>query len=341
MADTGSAVAVRHANAIVTFEEMERMATAFAKSNLFGVKTTEAALSLLMIAQAEGIHPALAVMEYDIIEGKPARKAERLLARFQLSGGKVEWITLTDKAVKAKFSHPQGSQCEIEWTIEMAQRIKYYTKDGWKPLSGKYNWQSYPRPMLRSRVISEGVRTCFPGASLVTLSTEEAMDGTIADYTEVEVDDAGEPRVIEGPKTSHKGKKDGDADWINAQIDAFKGPGCADDLYASDVWRSAPKKWKSAFADKIEVKLEALAAQDYTRETDPALAALDEPTPGLPYRDVHKLLDGVSSLDELQAWAENHATPDRLKTFTPGERAQLKGMFKAKKSKLAAPVAAD
>lgn len=74
---------------------MSRMADAFAKSNLFGVKTKDAALSLLMIAQAEGIHPALAVMEYDIIEGKPARKAERLLARFQMSGGKVEWLKYT------------------------------------------------------------------------------------------------------------------------------------------------------------------------------------------------------------------------------------------------------
>ena len=85
--------------------DMGRMADAFAKSNLFGVKTKDAALSLLMIAQAEGIHPALAVMEYDIIEGKPARKAERLLARFQMSGSKVEWIKYKDTIVVGKFSH--------------------------------------------------------------------------------------------------------------------------------------------------------------------------------------------------------------------------------------------
>ena len=96
---------------------MSRMADAFAKSNLFGVKTKDAALSLLMIAQAEGIHPALAVMEYDIIEGKPARKAERLLARFQMSGGKVEWLKYEDAVVTGKFSHPQGSSVEITWDL--------------------------------------------------------------------------------------------------------------------------------------------------------------------------------------------------------------------------------
>lgn len=200
--------------ALVPFEQMEKMAEAFAKSNLFGVKTKDAALALLMIAQAEGIHPALAVMEYDIIEGKPARKAERILARFQASGGKVEWLVYTDTGVKAKFSHPQGAPVEIEWTIAHAAKIKYYKRGGeggqggWYPLVDKYNWKNYPRAMLRSRCIAEGVRACYPGTGLVLLSTEEATDyGTLE--SEPLPPEAEATHAIE-QKSAYQARKDGD-----------------------------------------------------------------------------------------------------------------------------------
>lgn len=211
MADSSHLPVIRQSSPPeVSFDEMERMAVAFAKSNLFGVKTPEAALSLLMIAQAEGIHPALAVMEYDIIEGKPARKAERLLARFQMSGGKVEWLVMSEQAVKGKFTHPMGSDAVIEWTIAQAAKVQYYTKDGWKSLAKKHNWSNYPRAMLRARVISEGVRTCFPGASLVTLTSEEAIDAQVMSVetiheNEPAANDGDEPITGIIPETFTKG----------------------------------------------------------------------------------------------------------------------------------------
>lgn len=178
--ESKNVVALTRSAPLIAFSELERMAASFARSNMFGAKTDAQALSLLLIGQAEGMHPALAMQEYDIIENKPCRKAERIAARFQLSGGKIEWIELTDKIAKAKFSHPQGSDCTIEWTIEQVQKIMYRTKDGLKSLGSKDNYKNYPRAMLRSRCVSEGARTSFPAYAIVTLSTEEAMDlGTL------------------------------------------------------------------------------------------------------------------------------------------------------------------
>ena len=77
---------------IIPYNEMEKMALATAKSGLFGLKSQEQALTLMMIAQSEDIHPIRAVMEYDIIGGKPALKATTVLSRFQQSGGTIEWI---------------------------------------------------------------------------------------------------------------------------------------------------------------------------------------------------------------------------------------------------------
>jgi hypothetical protein len=54
------------------------MASAIAKSGLFGMKTPDQALALMLIAQAEGMHPAIAARDYHVIQadqrlrGRPA-----------------------------------------------------------------------------------------------------------------------------------------------------------------------------------------------------------------------------------------------------------------------------
>lgn len=180
----------------IPFSELERMARSFAQSNLFGAKSESQALALLMIGQAEDMHPALAMQEFDIIENKPCRKAERIAARFQLSGGKIEWIELTDTIAKAKFSHPQGSEVTLDWTIERARAITYRTKEGKKSLADKDNWKNYTRAMLRSRVVAEGCRTSFPAYAIVTLSTEEALDYGTLDSQVIANEDTGADEPI-------------------------------------------------------------------------------------------------------------------------------------------------
>jgi hypothetical protein len=151
----------------MSFAVMERMAATVAKSGLFGMKTQEQALTLMALAQSEGIHPMTAVRDYHIIEGRPSLKADTMLARFQQAGGRVEWLSLTDKKVEARFTHPQAGAATIDWTIERAQSAG---------LAGRNVWKAYPRAMLRSRVISEGVRTVYPGVIAGVYTPEEIVD---------------------------------------------------------------------------------------------------------------------------------------------------------------------
>lgn len=146
-------------------------------------------MALMLIAQAEGRHPATAAMEYHVIQGKPALKADAMLARFQAAGGKVEWVSYTDKEVTGKFSHPQGGSLEVSWTIEMANAAK---------LTGKDTWKQYPRQMLRARVISEGIRTIYPGVAVGVYTPEEVQDGNsqMVDVTPQVDKETGE--IIEG-----------------------------------------------------------------------------------------------------------------------------------------------
>jgi hypothetical protein len=153
--------------ALVPVDQIERMAVSVARSGLFGVKTPDQAMALMLIAQAEGLHPAIAARDYHVINGRPALRADAMLARFQAAGGKVEWGEYTDTRVVGKFSHPSGGSVEIAWTTKMAQDAG---------LTRNPTWKSYPRQMLRSRCISEGIRTVFPGVVVGTYTPEEVGD---------------------------------------------------------------------------------------------------------------------------------------------------------------------
>lgn len=154
-------------NQLVPVNDIRAMADAVAKSGLFGMKTPEQAMSLMLVAQSENLHPARAAMEYHIINGRPALKADAMLSRFQNAGGKVEWKKYTDEECIGVFSHPQGGSIEIEWTLAMAQKAG---------LTNNPTWKKFSRAMLRSRCISEGIRTIYPGVSVGIYTPEEVQD---------------------------------------------------------------------------------------------------------------------------------------------------------------------
>jgi len=172
---------------LIPYNDIEKMATAVAKSNLFGVKNPEQAMALMLIAQAEGMHPAIAARDYHVIQGRPALKADAMMARFQASGGKVEWTTYTDKEVTGVFTHPAGGSVSITWTFDMASKIG---------LTGKDNWKNYSRAMLRARCISEGIRTVYPGCVVGTYTPEEVQDFEPKKASPAAVKDMGSAEVI-------------------------------------------------------------------------------------------------------------------------------------------------
>lgn len=175
---------------IIPVDQIQTMAVSVAKSNLFGIKTPDQAFALMLIAQAEGLHPAIAARDYHVINGRPTLKADAMLARFQTAGGKLEWKEYTDRAVSAVVSHPQGGSVEIRWTIEMAEKAQ---------LTKNPTWKQYPRQMLRARVISEGIRTVFPGVAVGVYTPEEIED--IQPSKRPMKDVTPEPEVIQAEPT--------------------------------------------------------------------------------------------------------------------------------------------
>lgn len=179
--------------ALVPINEIREMAEVAAKSKMFGFKSPDEAMAIMLLCQAENLHPAIAMRDFHVIQGRPALKADAMLARFQQAGGSVKWEEYTDERVTGNFSHPNGGSVSVTWTFEMAKKIGLTAKD---------NWRNYARAMLRARCVSEGVRTVYPGCVVGVYTPEEVEtfktpSPTVKDMGEAEI-------VIEEPISEYQ-----------------------------------------------------------------------------------------------------------------------------------------
>jgi hypothetical protein len=152
---------------LVSLPDIQKMAAVAANSRMFGFKSADEAMAIMLLCQAEGLHPAIAMRDYHVINGRPAMKADAMLARFQAAGGKVSWTRMDDAQVTGVFSHPAGGEATITWDDAMVQRADLHRNQ---------THQKYPRQMKRARCISEGIRSVFPGCVAGVYTPEEVTD---------------------------------------------------------------------------------------------------------------------------------------------------------------------
>lgn len=157
-------------NNLITSEDIDiisRMSKAFAEGQLFGLRNSGEAFTLMSIAQANGLHPAKALERYHIINGRPAMKAEAMLASFQEAGGKTRWIERNDKKCTLHLEHPQAGELDVTWDTDRAETAGLNST----------TWKKYPAQMLSARCISEGVRALYPAClgGMYTIEEEEQI----------------------------------------------------------------------------------------------------------------------------------------------------------------------
>lgn len=189
----------------ITVNDVWLMADKISKSNLFGMKKPEEAFALMMIAHAEGKHPAIAARDYDIINGRPAKKSEAMYRDYIASGGTVQWVERSDERAEAIFTHPcQQKPLSVSWDLERVRKAE---------LSGKAMYSKYTRQMLSARVISEGVRATYPAATsglhvpeeVAHFEPQKPVDLKPRELTPIEaevvaIDPSEEETVLEEPK---------------------------------------------------------------------------------------------------------------------------------------------
>jgi len=273
---------------ITTLQDLEKLAWHVANSKLFGIKSVEEAMVLMSIAAAEGRHPALAARDYDIIAGRPAKKAEALLRDFLQAGGHVEWHALTDDLADATFSHEAGGTVRITWDLERAKRAGLEKKD---------NWIKYRRQMLRSRCVAEGARTVCPIATSGLPTSEELRD----ELAEKDITPEASATALEPPVT---------LELVLAAYDAVE------DVPAFQ--RAREMAAKLANGDKVKAREKdgevrnRLKSQDSIKQAKETREKTEQESAGSPQVSYAKLLDAMRSRKDSDALDADATLIDQL-----------------------------
>lgn len=183
--------------------DIEKMAGKAASSRMFVVgggeegtgstMTPDQAFMLMMIAEATGDHPVMALLRWDVVMGRPAMKSSYVLAQFQAKGGSVEWTKTTDTEVEAIFTckrHPKPFKIAITLQELMDRKVAVKYNKERKAWETKHMYKNHPRSMLRWRAVSEAVRAIDPGILMGM-------------YTDVEADEITPPGAGPAEQAAH------------------------------------------------------------------------------------------------------------------------------------------
>lgn len=135
----------------IAWESEIRGATFLVKSGLCpsAIKTPEAALFVILAGRDLGLSPVASLRNISVIQGKIEVAADMQLALFHRAGGRSRWVTLTDQRADLELAAPWTEQPHVStFTMEDAKRAG---------LAGD-NWRKYPKAMLRSRAITQGLK---------------------------------------------------------------------------------------------------------------------------------------------------------------------------------------
>lgn len=149
-------------------KDLDVIAQKIAQSRMFGLDPAQA-FTLCLLAESEGLPPIQAVRRFHIINGRPSMRADAMQAEFQRHGGTVEWLVSTAEECKAVFRHPVHAPKGLEIHVTLKELVE-------RGVAKNPTYRTYPRQMLRARVISEGVRAVDPGIVVGIYTPEETSE---------------------------------------------------------------------------------------------------------------------------------------------------------------------
>ena len=159
--------------------DVKTMATEAARSQMFGL-TEPQAFTLMMISEAEGLHPIRALQRYHVIEGRPAMRADAMQAEFQRRGGRLRWLETTADRCRLEAWHPKHHPEHLTFDVALKDLFDRGLATTWnrdrKQAEVKSVYRRFPAQMLRARAISEAVRAIDPGVVVGMYTPEEVGD---------------------------------------------------------------------------------------------------------------------------------------------------------------------
>lgn len=151
------------------FDDLAQLGEAIVRSKMLGDMNPAGGLVVAMTCFQERITPIEFGRRYHLINNKPSKRADRMLAEFMELGGTVVWGECNDKIAQGQWKYGVNDRKE-QYTIEDAERAGLLKKKG----DGKSGWDKDPGAMLRARLVSKVIRMICP-AVVAGLHTPEEM----------------------------------------------------------------------------------------------------------------------------------------------------------------------
>jgi len=164
-----------HLNDTQLMQNLQTLGTEFAKSGILGVSNPSQGLIVALTCYTEHISPIEFARTYHIVNGRLSMRADAMQAQFLRQGGRIHWITSTNEKCEAVFSHPEYAPEGVTLGLTIEEMVDSgVAVDGRGQL--KQTWKSFPRQMLRARIVSEGCRMLTPGIVAGIYTPEEVSE---------------------------------------------------------------------------------------------------------------------------------------------------------------------
>jgi hypothetical protein len=131
------------------------------------IKQPGQAVAIILAGRELGMEPMRALRSLQMVQGKVIESADSQLGRFKAAGGRAVFESLTDTEAKLRLTHPNGDEHTESFSIAQAKAAGLASKD---------IWQKYPKAMLRSRVITAGLKSVGWDGSVGQYDPEEAEE---------------------------------------------------------------------------------------------------------------------------------------------------------------------
>ena len=135
---------------------IDTMGVIFSQTGAGGAKNLNEGKLLALACLAERKNIFTIANEYHLIGGKLTMKADVMLGKFRIAGGRHRWIKDGEDGVEACLElEYQGQKIQSRFTLDQAKKAEFNFKPG-------SNWSKDPGSMLRARCITRGIKMIAP-----------------------------------------------------------------------------------------------------------------------------------------------------------------------------------
>lgn len=180
-----------YAEVVANYSAIEKMGNSIAKSTMFGCQNADQGVVIAVECFLSNMSPLEYAKRNKIVNGKPFKQYDAMLAEFHERGGASKLISKTPDLASIELEYDGKKQTfSLSWEDAQKETFVYHTDantkeqvvldmlaKGEKPkLKAKYATPRSRAIMLFARVVSDGIRSMCPEVNFGVYTPEELED---------------------------------------------------------------------------------------------------------------------------------------------------------------------